>query len=82
MAVAEESAFLDQPRDAAAAFRPLPAVGAERLAIEGFQFGDDARLQPGEPGFQWLGVHIVSGVKKRAAEAAARDSLYSPCVTG
>ena len=44
----EEVALLDQPRDAAAAFGANPGIGAEGLAVEGFQFGDDARLQAGE----------------------------------
>ena len=47
-AALEEIAFLDQARGAAAAFRANPAVGAEGLAIEGFQFSNDAGLQAGE----------------------------------
>jgi hypothetical protein len=56
-AALEEAAFLDQPRNAAAAFRALPRVGAEGLAVEGFEFPDDAGLEGGEVGFEDMGVH-------------------------
>jgi len=60
----QHAAFLDQPRDAAAAVQgrsglailwrgggALPGIGAERQAVGGFQRSDDARLQVEQPGF-------------------------------
>jgi hypothetical protein len=57
-AALEEMAFLDQPRQAAAAFRAIPGVGAEALAVEGFEFADNAALQAGEIGLEAGGVQI------------------------
>ena len=59
-AALEEVAFLDQPRNAAAAFRALPGVAAEGLAVEGLERGDDAALQAGEVILEVGGVHGVS----------------------
>jgi hypothetical protein len=59
-ATLEKITFLDQSRNAAATFRTIPAIGAEGLAIEGFQFGDDAALQAGEKRLEAGGVHAVS----------------------
>ena len=56
-AALEEVTFLDQPRGAATTFRAYPAVGAEALAVEGFELGNDAGLQRRKIGLESLGIH-------------------------
>ena len=63
----EEVALFDQPGDAAAAGRAGPAVGAEGLAVEGFEGCDDAGLEVEEVGFDGGAVRHgeAPGMKKR-----------------
>jgi hypothetical protein len=50
-AALEHIAFLDQPRNAAAALRALPGIPDEGLAVNAFQRRDDAVLQAEQIGF-------------------------------
>jgi hypothetical protein len=53
----KEIAFFDQSRNAATTFRAIPAVGTKRLAVERFQFTNDAGLQAREIGFEERGIN-------------------------
>ncbi len=56
-AALEHVAFLEQPRDAAAALGSRPFVAPERLAVDGLERGDDARLQAEKVGAGGGDVH-------------------------